>query len=348
MIRSLEALRGIFVVMIFLVHYPLDGPATFVAGGDCGVAFFMMLSGFVMTAGYEKRLLSSKTGTLAFTGWRIAKIYPLHLLCFGLALALYDYVFDMEFFTKAAINLALMQSWVPAAVFSFNTVAWFLSDLLFFYLVFPVIVRRRLIHDRLAIALFFALTAVYAGMIPFIPADDVTYFCYIFPPARLIDFILGMLLRRLFVCLRDGRCGASLRRLSFAARTAAEAGAVAILIATIILYSHTPPCYRMAAMWWPAMAAVILIFSLTDSRPGAAGLLLRTKPLQVFGAASFVFFIFHRIGMSIVFRVLERLGISFSGVPLLLVNFAAVTVCAIIIHLYFQTLWNRKLHKMNI
>lgn len=348
MIRSLDALRGIFVVMIFLVHYPLGGPATFVAGGDCGVAFFLLLSGFVMTAGYEKRLLSSSVSALAFAGRRIAKIYPLHLLCFALALSLYDYVFDAEFFTKAVLNLALLQSWVPDAALSFNPVAWFLSDIVFFYLIFTFIVRRRLIHSRRAITAFLAFIAVYVCLIPLIPADDVNYFCYIFPPARLIDFVLGMLLWRLYASMRDGRLGELFRRLSFSARSAVEIAAVTVLIATILLYGQTPAPYRLAAMWWPAMAAVIVIFSLTDSRPGAVGLLLQTKPLRVFGAASFVFFIFHIVGMSIVFRILGNLGISLSGLPLLLVNFAAVTAGALIIHRYFQSLWNRKLQRTNL
>ncbi len=346
MIRSIEAMRGIFVTLIFLVHYPLDGPPTFAAGGDCGVAFFMMLSGFVMSAGYGKRLMASKGSDLSFTWRRIAKIYPLHLLCFGLALCLYDYVLDMATITDGVINLALLQSWVPEATFTFNTVSWFLSDLAFFYLVFPLIVRHRLTDRRRVITAFFVFVALYLCLIPMIPEDNATQICYIFPPARLIDFFGGMLLWRLFTTLRDGRTGQRFARLGFAWRSLLETGAVALVAVTVILYAYFPTCYKAAAMWWPSMAVVILVFSLSDNHPGAIGMVLRSRVLQVFGGASFAFFIFHRVGMSIVFRVLDRLDVTLDGTPLLLVNFAGVTIGALIIHKYFQSLWNQKLRSV--
>lgn len=49
-IDALQSLRGIFAVFIFFHH--LD---VFPAGGDVGVVFFLMLSGFVMTYGYGAR-----------------------------------------------------------------------------------------------------------------------------------------------------------------------------------------------------------------------------------------------------------------------------------------------------
>lgn len=348
MISTLNSLRGIFVVMIFLVHYPLDGPATFVAGGDCGVAFFMMLSGFVMTAGYEQRLLESRTSTLAFTGRRIAKFYPLHLLCLGVALLLYSYVCDGKLIAEIAANIMLLQCWIPGEPFKFNPVAWFLSDIVFLYLVFPFIIRRRLIHSSRAIAAFIAAAAAYVCLIPLIPAERLNFFCYTFPPARMIDFIWGMLLRTLYVRRRDGRAGAAFSHLSTAARTAVELCAVAMLVLTIALYRHTPECYRLAAMWWPAMAAVILVFGLSDIRPGLIGSLLKTKVLLVFGDANFVFFIIHIVGMSIIYRVIEKLGIILPDTLLLPVNLAGVTVAATVIHRYFQSLWNRKLHRANL
>lgn len=345
MIRTLQALRGIFVILIFLVHYPLEGPPTFVPGGDCGVAFFMMLSGFVMTAGYEQRLLTSDIGAGRFAVKRMAKVYPLHLLFFALALMLYDYTFNAKTIFNAVFNLTLLQSWVPSETFTFNQVSWFLSDIFFFYRIFPLIIRHRLLYRRSAVTGFFVAVAVYVSLIWLIPDDAAEYICYILPPVRLIDFIGGMLLWRLYSSLRDGGMCERFSRLSLCARTLTELATIALLIATIFVYSHVAVCYQVAAIWWPAMAAIILVFSVSDRSSGLVGRLLKTKILQAFGAASFVFFLFHRLGMSIVFRVLERLGIELPAMPLLIVNFLAVTICAMIIHRYFQEAWTKRLRR---
>ena len=52
MIKELTSLRFIFLCMIYLYHmgyYPTGGPL--------GVAFFFVLSGFVLTLGYKDRIL---------------------------------------------------------------------------------------------------------------------------------------------------------------------------------------------------------------------------------------------------------------------------------------------------
>ena len=49
MIETLQALRFIFVLMIFMSHFTYRGICAFDAGGDCGVSFFFILSGFVLS-----------------------------------------------------------------------------------------------------------------------------------------------------------------------------------------------------------------------------------------------------------------------------------------------------------
>ena len=51
MISALQSLRFVFVMMIFMSHFSYGGLMPFDAGGDCGVAFFFLLSGFVLTLG---------------------------------------------------------------------------------------------------------------------------------------------------------------------------------------------------------------------------------------------------------------------------------------------------------
>ncbi|MBQ7870061.1 MAG: hypothetical protein IJ355_07030 [Prevotella sp.] len=68
MIETLQSLRFIFFVMIFMSHFGYDGRPTFDAGGDCGVSFFFILSGFVGEPSYTGMLtLCAATTLLAAT-----------------------------------------------------------------------------------------------------------------------------------------------------------------------------------------------------------------------------------------------------------------------------------------
>ena len=49
---TLQSLRFVFVMMIFMSHFAYRGVSPFDAGGDCGVTFFFLLSGFTMSMGY--------------------------------------------------------------------------------------------------------------------------------------------------------------------------------------------------------------------------------------------------------------------------------------------------------
>lgn len=54
MIATLQSLRFVFVMLIFLSHFEYKEIAPLDAGGDCGVAFFFLLSGYVLSIRYGK------------------------------------------------------------------------------------------------------------------------------------------------------------------------------------------------------------------------------------------------------------------------------------------------------
>ena len=58
MIISLQALRFIFALFVFVEHFPVSAEETSLlhGAGPMGVSFFIVLSGFVMSIGYEKRV----------------------------------------------------------------------------------------------------------------------------------------------------------------------------------------------------------------------------------------------------------------------------------------------------
>lgn len=88
MIASFPALRFFNALLIFCHHKNAASNPCLVAFGPCAVSFFFMLSGFVMSLGYGKKILAPSFSYKRFLYKRFARLYPLHLLCLILWLGL--------------------------------------------------------------------------------------------------------------------------------------------------------------------------------------------------------------------------------------------------------------------
>ena len=226
---SLTSLRFFAALIVFLYHASMaNGPlapygplspfangrvATDYAsvledGGYVGVSFFFVLSGFVLT--WSASLAERKT---AFWRRRVLKIFPNHLVLWAVAMALF------------AASTVPAKAWVPSIFlinsfwpqpYIFATVnmpSWTLCSELLFYALFPLLLRpvARIGARRLWIW----AGAMVAGMVgiqlvnvflipgtptsPYLPGVSIhqQWFGYIFPPTRLFEFVLGMLLARI-------------------------------------------------------------------------------------------------------------------------------------------------------
>lgn len=79
--NALSSLRFIFSILVFVGHLGLTKVAV-------GHAFFIILSGYIMTYVYEKRLLLNTLSKKDFFLKRLIRIYPLHLLTLLISLFL--------------------------------------------------------------------------------------------------------------------------------------------------------------------------------------------------------------------------------------------------------------------
>src|SRR5687768_5126464 len=89
---ALDSLRGVFALMVALVHLSALGHFfawPLVRNAGFGVDFFFVLSGFVLMHAYGGRV-GSAAQALDFLWRRVGRLYPLHLatLCVMLAIEL--------------------------------------------------------------------------------------------------------------------------------------------------------------------------------------------------------------------------------------------------------------------
>lgn len=146
--QPLQALTGVrflaaFYVVLFHTlpflksRFALGASAEqFVANGNLAVAFFYLLSGFILAYTYEGKI-ESLGDYLRYLRARFARIYPVYFLALLLALP-----FQLKTFVAGKLAVLFMvQAWNPAnpgLAGAWNYPAWSLSVEAFFYLTFPL------------------------------------------------------------------------------------------------------------------------------------------------------------------------------------------------------------------
>ncbi|MDO4309873.1 MAG: acyltransferase family protein [Prevotella sp.] len=261
MIETLQSLRFIFFVMIFMSHFEYDGLPAFDAGGDCGVSFFFILSGFVLSSAYGNKVSSDGFRYRQFMARRVKKLYPLHLLCLLAFVVINIRSMDAGTLVRLLPNLLLVQSWIPSAGFYFsaNAVSWFLSDILLCYSVFPAVFQA--VHRMTPMALtaaWAAVLAAYAVLLCNIPDAMTNAIVYVFPPVRTVDFAIGVTLWRVAAWLKKRRIAVFESRLT---ATAAELAVFAALAMTLAAHPYVNLQIRTACLFWPVNVAIILLFA---------------------------------------------------------------------------------------
>jgi peptidoglycan/LPS O-acetylase OafA/YrhL len=222
---SLTGLRFIAALLVFLTHStvlanPLQptAPVNFFAdqdiakpladlagkAGAIGVSFFFVLSGFVLT-------WSATPGEKVTAFWRRRglKIYPNHIVTWALAMWLFASATPVHAWLS---NLFLLHAFSNRIenLQSVNWPAWSLCSELLFYALFPLLILlvRRISERRLWLwaAAMVAGVVGMAAVTRFVTGGLDTghgltlnqyWFSYMFPPPRLFEFALGMILARI-------------------------------------------------------------------------------------------------------------------------------------------------------
>lgn len=291
MIKTINGWRAVFALMIVLFHV---GAASFEEMTWAGVTFFFMASGFLLTMKHPfKRLDSTSYKRFAWT--HAAKLFPLHWLTLAMwliAMALLGLLTIKPL--TLALNATLLHSWslTHSIYFSFNKFSWFLSTLLFCYLCYPLLAKWFMplplrIKGFILVVLFLIDLIVLAG------TDDYGRTAlYVFPPVRLIDFIIGMTLAhacqhaKYFRVLGKSENGIDAELVSLAL--------LSVMVMTFRAYPSILP-WSDAIIWWIPIAAILATCMLYDKREGFIGKILASRPLQWIGDISFEIFMLQGI-----------------------------------------------------
>lgn len=308
--------------------------------GYVGVSFFFILSGFILTYVYFSRLASGNLRKVkSFYAARIAKLYPVHLLTFLVALTLGLQTLQLQYtthlltrvFSTALMNLTLTQSFYPSNIvnFSFNGVAWSISDELFFYALFPVIIYlvARYRHIATPKRLVLAWFIIWASLIGFLATkqsviDNWVY--YIFPPLRLVDFTGGVVLGMCFLKIIENPNN-FFDRLQHKYFSVLEVAALSIIVAATLISPYLPQTLRFGMFLIPFWSLVIFVFAW---QKGIVSRILSAKSLIFLGNVSFSFYMIHQL----IIRTFSSVNIDHRD----LVSFAVSLGLASAIYILFE------------
>lgn len=301
MIESLQSLRFVFMMMIFMSHFSYGSISAFDAGGDCGVAFFFVLSGFVCTMGYGEKISNGAFSHVSFLLRRLKKLYPLHLLCLAFVVMVSYAPMDQ----KLLADILLVQSWIPDAswYFSGNSVAWFLSSMMFCYVVFPWA------YKNMSPVLTAVILATYTVVLIGVPHSRINAILYVFPPMRFVDFYLGMVTCEMFKHSKEHR-----------SHSLTEILLVAVLVILLAVYPFADAKLRNAPMYWIVLLPMIWVFA---QQKGFLSRWLATKPMVFLGSLTMPLFLTHQILIGILLRRLPEMP---SAAMLAVCVFVALTV----------------------
>lgn len=310
---ALTSLRFFAALLVFSWHcVPVHQISATFSLGYAGVGFFFLLSGFILTYSYRAAFANglSADAVRAFYVARLARIVPLHLVTMP------PMILTMIFFgnklwtdvgaptqiTQVAAQTVLIQSWFAqrAVHFGGNGPCWSISVEVLFYALFPLLAFAllrafRTAPPRAALATAFAVWLVQAAVLApqHAVVDDWRF--YVFPPARLADFVVGMLIG--IAVLRGDPAGRWRLR-----GTSMELLAVTAVGITVVFSPLLPLALRFSAALMPAWAFAIYVFA---ARRGAISRALEHPVLVRLGEVSFAFYLIH---LAVVVATTQWLG----------------------------------------
>ncbi|MDO9441096.1 MAG: acyltransferase [Beijerinckiaceae bacterium] len=307
----LTSLRAFAALSVFCFHVGKDNLWSGGAASKAyvGVAFFFVLSGFVLVWAAP-----AADTALRFYRRRFARIYPAHFVMLALVLIVPGIAYTPTALAFLA-SLTLTQAWFAPEwniVYSGNGVAWTLSCEAFFYAAFPAayIVLRRLQGSRrwIAVAATFASAGVAETVGAFLGFNGLTN---VDPLIRFPEFLLGMAAA---LAVREG----------WRPRWTLLQASIATVVAFGALTALDAPVPTPNAVLPPIFAALIAAAATADIRESRSWLTAGT--VEYLGRISFCFYLVHE---AVIFGVIAHTNVRGPAAALLALAVATAGAAAL-------------------
>lgn len=210
---AFEGIKIIFVLFIIVFHiaetFNFVGKNMGLAfvyeyGGVFGNTFFFVSSGFLMVNAYKNRIINGEISFGRFFFGRYFKIYPVYIISELLCLVYYLNKDGMGFSNLKEFLLGILM--IPTGFLSpnypYNVVGWFVSVLLFCYIVFFVICKIAGHIKNENAFLYLAILCIAIGLIIENKAFEIP-FLYAVNGTGLYSFMVGAVLYIIYDALCD-------------------------------------------------------------------------------------------------------------------------------------------------
>lgn len=311
MIRTLNSLRFILIMMVVVSHSTLPiSQAMKDYLGECPVAIFFVVSGFVLALSKGEKLRKGEMGNGKFFLSRAVKLYPLHLLLLAVT-----FLFDWRLghigtWYQTLAHAMLLQCWIPTHQFAlaYNGVAWFISDIIFFYLVFKYLYGWIINNSWGRILSVMGVYMAGYVLLSFkVHGDYSSGFVYFFPLFRLIDFMLGILVYKFYISQSGKALYRRIGSLSSLNASVLAVFGVAMMVGMYPLSMHCNPNFRCAALYWIPSVLTLYYMVSCDNGWGWLTRLLHSRLLLWGGSVSMEIFLCHLLVLRLVQSVFVRI-----------------------------------------
>ena len=287
-ITSLAGIKATAMLLLFVWHSPLPDPPVDLGARMCEILF--ICAGFLIAYNhFDEDFPLSFDHVRKYLLGKMIKIWPIHFIAFLLA-ALERAAEDPQGFFKlktlfsAIVNLSFLQAW-STDCFSFNGAAWFISALLFCYLMTPVFLAIMKRSNTLILLVFCMTVRI---VLELASVNDISVFelnFHVSPVIRCIEFFIGMLLYPVFIKLKH-KC-----------EPAKKSQNILISLAEIaVLSSYIFLSIRFNEIWIRGYFVIVscilvLVFSLND---GLVSKFFSLEPFCRFSKIQLEFYLFHQ------------------------------------------------------